>query len=144
MTQSRLFFAGLGVRTVAALWFLLGTASVAMAEFAVCNQSFDVINVAIGQDVQDDFQTEGWWTIGPNQCANVIKDELVSRYIYIYAQDVFGQPIMTGTTQMCLSPRKFAIRGITECWSRGHVSAGFIEVDTVKTQRWTLFLTATP
>lgn len=122
----------------------IGAASPALAEFAVCNQSFDVINVAIGQDVEDDFQTEGWWTIGPNQCANVIKDELVSRYIYIYAQDVFGQPIMTGTTQMCISPRKFEIRGITECWSRGHIAAGFIEVDTVKTQRWTLFLAATP
>lgn len=122
----------------------LCAASPARAEFAVCNQSFDVVNVAIGQDVSGDFQTEGWWTIGPNQCANVIKDELTSRYIYIYAQDVFGQPIMPGTTQMCISPRKFAIRGISECWSRGHVAAGFIEVDTQKTQRWSLFLAATP
>ena len=144
MTFFRLFSRRLGVHLVATLWLLLGAATPARAEFAVCNQSFDVINVAIGQDVQDDFQTEGWWTIGPNQCANVIKDELVSRYIYIYAQDVFGQPIMSGTTQMCISPRKFEIRGITECWTRGHIAAGFIEVDTVKTQRWTLFLAATP
>jgi uncharacterized membrane protein len=146
MTIFRLPFSGLRFRIAALLWVALAVATPAQAEFAVCNQSFDVINVAIGQDVQDDFQTEGWWTIGPNQCANVIKDELVSRYIYIYiyAQDVFGQPIMTGTTQMCISPRKFAIRGITECWSRGHIAAGFIEVDTVKTQRWTLFLASTP
>ena len=119
-------------------------ATPAAAEFAVCNQSFDVVNVAIGQDVEGEFQTEGWWTIGPNQCANVVKTELTSRYIYIYAQDVFGQPILPGTTQMCISPRKFVIRGITECWSRGDISAGFIEVDTLKTQRWTLFLAATP
>ena len=144
MTFSRLLFPDLHIRIAALLWVAFGVATPALAEFAVCNQSFDVINVAIGQDVQDDFQTEGWWTIGPNQCANVIKDELVSRYIYIYAQDVFGQPIMNGTTQMCISPRKFAIRGITECWSRGHIAAGFIEVDTVKTQRWTLFLASTP
>lgn len=116
----------------------------AQAQFAVCNQSFDVVNVAIGRDLQDDFQTEGWWTIGPNQCANVVKDELTSRYIYVYAQDVFGQPIMTGTTQMCISGKKFVIRGITECWSRGDIAAGFIEVDTQKTQRWTLFLAAAP
>lgn len=128
---------------LAALSMFLLTGA-ARAEFAVCNQSFDVVNVAIGQDVEGDFQTEGWWTIGPNQCANVIKEELTSRYIYIYAQDVFGQPIMPGTTQMCVSPRKFTIRGITECWSRGHVAAGFIEVDTQKTQRWSLFLAATP
>ena len=116
----------------------------AVAQFAVCNQSFDVMNVAIGLDVQDEFETEGWWTVGPNQCANVIKEELSSRYIYIFAQDVFGQPIVTGTTQMCVSERKFVIRGLSECWSRGYVSAGFIEVDTVKTPRWTLFLTGTP
>lgn len=123
---------------------ILALPGTARAEFAVCNQSFDVVNVAIGQDVNDEFQTEGWWTIGPNQCANVVKTELTSRYIYIYAQDVFGQPILPGTTQMCISPRKFVIRGITECWSRGDISAGFIEVDTLKTQRWTLFLAATP
>ncbi len=125
-----------------ALWLIFGGALPAAAEFAVCNQSFDVVNVAIGQAINDEFRTEGWWTIGPNQCANVIKDELVSRYIYIYAQDVFGQPIMTGTTQMCIAPSKFQIAGINDCWSRGKISAGFIEVDTEKTQRWTLFLAA--
>ena len=125
------------------LMFGLCLATPAAAEFAVCNQSFDVVNVAIGQDIEGEFQTEGWWTIGPNQCANVIKEELSSRYIYLYAQDVFGQPILNGTTQMCISPRKFSIRGINECWSRGDISAGFIEVDTLKTQRWTLFLAAT-
>lgn len=134
---------------LAPLW-LAAMALPAAAEFAVCNQSFDVVNVAIAQDVtqqgdaEDTFETKGWWTIGPNQCANVIREELVSRYIYVYAQDVFGQPILNGTTEMCVSPRRFTIRGTRDCWIRGHVTAGFIEVDTVKTQRWTLFLTATP
>ena len=127
---------------VGALWLYLGAVIPAQAEFAVCNQSFDVVNVAIGQDINDQFNTEGWWTIGPNQCANVIKEELVSRYIYIYVQDVFGQPIMTGTTQMCIATTKFQIVGNTNCWSRGKISAGFIEVDTKETQRWTLFLAA--
>ena len=126
------------------LALLMTTAAPSAAQFAVCNQSFDVINVAIGQDIADAFQTEGWWTIGPNQCANVVKDELVGRYIYVHAQDVFGQPVMPGTTQLCISPRKFVIRGLNDCWSRGYVAAGFIEVDTVKTPRWTLFLTGTP
>ena len=131
-------------RACLVLLSLLFSPGLASAQFAVCNQSFDVMNVAIGLDVQDEFQTEGWWTVGPNQCANVIKDELTTRYIYIFAQDVFGQPVVTGSTQMCISPRKFMIRGLAECWSRGYVTAGFIEVDTVKTQRWTLFLAATP
>ncbi|WP_298262201.1 DUF1036 domain-containing protein [uncultured Litoreibacter sp.] len=114
--------------------------SPARAEFAICNQSFDVVNVAIGRDVEGDFQTEGWWTIGTNQCANVIRDELESRYIYVYAQDVFGKPMLNGTTTMCIEGKRFTIRGIASCWSRGHVQARFIEVDTEKTQRWSLFL----
>lgn len=117
----------------------LGT-SAAHAEFAICNQSFDVVNVAIGHDVDGDFQTEGWWTIGTNQCANVIREELESRYIYVYAQDVFGKPMLNGTTAMCIEGKRFTIRGISSCWSRGHVQARFIEVDTEKTQRWSLFL----
>lgn len=134
LNSFRLAFAALAM----AAW-----AAPAQAQFAVCNQSLDVMNVAIGQDVEGAFQTEGWWTIGPNQCANVIKDELTSRYIYIYAQDVFGQPILNGTTQMCIGPRKFVIRGETDCWANGHIAARFIEVDTQKTQRWTLFLSGT-
>ncbi|RLJ36302.1 putative membrane protein [Litoreibacter meonggei] len=133
------------IRCVAALisiWvggIALGT-NAAHAEFAICNQSFDVVNVAIGHDVDGAFQTEGWWTIGTNQCANVIRDELESRYIYVYAQDVFGKPILNGTTTMCIEAKRFTIRGISSCWSRGHIQARFIEVDTEKTQRWSLFL----
>lgn len=130
-----------GLYLLLALIFVGGPAA---AQFAVCNQSFDVVNIAIGREIQGDFQTEGWWTVGPNQCANVVKHALKSRYIYIYAQDVFGQPILRGTTQMCISSRKFILRGITECWSRGNVTAGFIEVDTQETPRWTLFLSGAP
>lgn len=113
----------------------------AKAEFAVCNQSFDVVNVALGQLVDGQFQTEGWWTIGTNQCANVIKEELTNRYIYVYATDVFGQPILDGAVSMCIGAKRFVIEGIENCWERGHRAAMFHEVDTQATVRWTLFLT---
>ena len=139
MTAIPSFLRGLALGGCVTLW-----AGMAQAEFAVCNQSFDVINVAVGLDIDDDWQTNGWWTIGPNQCANVVKEELTARYIYIHAQDVFGQSLTTGTTQMCIASKRFQIRGREECWARGHIAAGFIEVDTQRTQRWTLFLAATP
>ena len=110
------------------------------AEFAVCNQSFDVVNVAIGRDVDGAFLTEGWWTIGTNQCANVIRETLDSRFIYVYAQDVFGKPVLAGTTTLCVDGARFVIQGEQNCWSRGHLEAKFIEVDTSNTERWTLFL----
>lgn len=113
----------------------------AHAEFMVCNQSLDVVNVAVGQEIDAAFQTDGWWTIGANQCVNVIREELRNRYIYIYATDVFGQPILNGTTEMCIEKRRFTIRGIEECWQRGHMAAAFYEVDTLEQVRWTLFLT---
>ncbi len=116
----------------------------AKAAFAVCNQSFDVVNVAIGQFEDDAFVTRGWWTIGPNQCANAIKESLTARYIYVFAQDVFGNEIMNGSTPMCIGTARFVIRGVEDCLIRGHLPANFIEVDTQQTERWTLFLTPQP
>jgi uncharacterized membrane protein len=113
----------------------------ARAEFAVCNQSFDVVNVAIGQFERDAFVTRGWWTVGPNQCANVIKEKLEARYVYVFAQDVFGNAILNGATNMCVGPKRFEIKGEKDCAVRGFVEVPYIEVDTQRTERWTLFLT---
>jgi len=113
----------------------------ARAEFTVCNQTLDVVNLAVGQKVDNADQTDGWWTIGANQCVNVIREELTNRYIYIYATDVFGHAILNGSTEMCIDRRRFSIRGIDECWQRGHIAARFVEVDTLEQVRWTFFLT---
>lgn len=122
----------------------------AHAEFTVCNQTLDVVNLAVAHDVGDPamqdgvwtMQTEGWWTIGANQCVNVIREELENRYVYVYATDVFGQPILTGTDEMCVEPKRFVIHGIRDCWQRGYMVAKFSEVDTQEQERWTLFLTS--
>ncbi|MFM2388923.1 MAG: hypothetical protein RLZZ437_478 [Pseudomonadota bacterium] len=113
----------------------------ARAEFAVCNQSFDVVNVAIGQFERNEFVTRGWWTVGPNQCANVIKDKLEARYVYVFAQDVFGNAILNGATNMCVGPKRFEIQGEKDCAVRGFIEVPYVEVDTQRTERWTLFLT---
>jgi len=122
--------------TAACFW-----ASLARAEFTVCNQTLDVVNLAVGQEVDQAFQTEGWWTIGANQCVDVIREELSNRYIYVYATDVFGNGMLDGGTEMCIEKRRFTIRGIDRCWQRGHILARFVEVDTLEQLRWTFFLT---
>jgi uncharacterized membrane protein len=121
--------------------FLMLTGTPAMAEFAVCNQSFDVVNVAIGQFERSEFVTRGWWTIGPNQCANVIREKLDARYVYVFAQDVFGNAILNGGTSMCVGPEEFVIQGEKDCAVRGFLEVPYAEVDTQRTERWTLFLT---
>lgn len=121
------------------LTLLFSTA--ARADFSVCNQTLDVVNVAIGHKAGEVFRTEGWWTIGSNQCARVIREDLTTRYVYVYANDVFGQPLLEGTTSMCLAPGKFSIDGADSCWQRGHKEAKFLEVDTRSVVNWTFFLT---
>ncbi len=116
----------------------------AHADFAVCNQTFDMVNVAIGKSQDEVFVTDGWWTIGPNQCANVLTEPLSVRYIYVFAQDVFGNVILSGATRMCVAPERFTIRGETDCIRRGYIEAPFHEVDTLRSERWTLFLTEPP
>jgi uncharacterized membrane protein len=118
---------------------LLATGA-ARAEFQVCNQTLDVVNVAIGQQQTDVFRTEGWWTIGSNQCAKVIKGDLQNRYIYVFASDVFGQTLLEGTVPMCIDEDKFSIDGTESCWRRGYRQAKFVEVDTQAVDNWTLFL----
>ena len=58
--------------------------------------------------------SEGWWTIGANRCVDVIKEELANKYVYVYATDVFGQPILAGDFtgyDMCVAPKKLHDRG---------------------------------
>jgi uncharacterized membrane protein len=130
----------------AAAALLLFGATAARAEFTVCNQTLDVVNLAVGQEIREAaepdafWQTEGWWTVGANQCVNVIRDQLVNQFIYIYATDVFGQSLLSGSTSMCVGTRRFVIRDLKDCWVRGHQAVPFFEVDTQKTERWTLFL----
>ncbi len=115
----------------------------ASAQFEVCNQTLDVVNVAIGRQLpaSDTFETEGWWTIGSNTCAEIIRDPLVSRYIWVFATDVFGQDLIEGTVDMCIGEDRFQIEGTESCWTRGYRTVPFHEVDTQDTDRWQLFLT---
>lgn len=129
---------------LAAAFVLLAAPKQAEAQFSVCNQSFDVVNLAVGTFETDAFVTRGWWTIGPNQCANVIRDPLQARFVYVFAQDVFGNSLLSGITPMCIAPDRFTIRGERDCLMRGHLTADFLEVDTLRNERWTLFLGATP
>jgi uncharacterized membrane protein len=120
--------------------FVTFLATPARAEFSICNKSLDVLNVAIAYDEDGVFKTEGWWSVGANRCAEVIRQELLNRYIYVYAEDVFGQAATTGDQSMCIDNKKFVIKGNTDCPGRGFVSAFFFEVDTLSQDRWTLVL----
>lgn len=116
----------------------------ARAQFSVCNQTLDALNLAIAKAAPNGtIVSEGWWTIGANRCVDVIKEELANKYIYVYATDVFGQSIFAKTFEgfgMCVAPKRFTIEGTDSCWQRGFETVQFMEVDTKDQVRWTLFL----
>lgn len=117
-------------------------ASPASAQLMVCNQSLDVLNVALGFDEKGEFETEGWWSIGANRCSSVVRQALTGRYYYLYAEDVFGQPVLSGAVPACVDAKRFRITGTSSCWVRGLREAPFAEIDTQSQSRWTVFLKA--
>ena len=127
----------------------LGWPPAAKAAFKLCNQSFDVLNIAIGQPARDStardqFVTRGWWRVAPNQCATLIRDKLQSRYFYLFAADVFGKEVLSGSVPLCVAPRRFVIDNQGECLVRGYLDARFIEVDTEEQNDWTVFVSPRP
>lgn len=132
-----------------AMMFAWAAAPAAEASFKLCNQSFDVLNIAIGQpgrdsEARDQFVTRGWWRVAPNQCATLVRDTLQSRYFYLFATDVFGKEVLSGSIPLCVAPSRFVIDNQGECLVRGYLDARFIEVDTEEQSDWTVFVSPRP
>lgn len=122
------------------LSLLLTCPGFAAADFTVCNDSFDVLNLAVAHDPGTGFVSEGWWTIAPNRCVAVIRDRIDNRYVYVHATDVFNQPVLEGDATFCIDDGRFRIAGPEDCWARGHIAAPFAEVDMGQSENWTLIL----
>ena len=111
------------------------------ADFRVCNKTHALINIAVGTDAGEAFKTEGWWVATPGSCATPIRGPLKSRFIYLYATDIDGVDLVTGTATMCIDRGKFTAFGADNCWRRGLQAVTFAEIDTLDSSDWTTFLT---
>ena len=120
---------------------LLANVASADAEFSICNKTRVLLNVAVGVEADDDFDTEGWWTVTPGACATLIRGPLKSRYVYVYATNIQAEDVISGAVTMCVDRLKFKARGIADCWRRGLQPAAFAEIDTRDAPDWTTFLT---
>ena len=125
---------------LAGLW-LPGTAR---AEFRLCNQSYDVLNVAFGESAGDRIATQGWWRVAPNQCAVLKREPLNAGSYFVFAADVFGNEVLSGTTPLCVAPRRFEISSQENCLLRGFLDARYLEVDTGDRRDWTVFVSLRP
>jgi uncharacterized membrane protein len=124
------------------LVLLGGTGAPAGAEFRVCNQTLNLFNLAIGRPIADDlFETEGWWTLAANSCTSLIKQPLQASYFYLYGTDIYGEPVIVGSTDMCVDvDKQFIIADQKDCWVRGYERARFLEVNTANAPSWTVFI----
>ena len=113
----------------------------ARADFRVCNKTHALINIAVGTDAGEAFKTEGWWVATPGSCATPIRGPLKSRFVYLYATDIDGVDLVTGTATMCIDRGKFVAYGADNCWRRGLQAVTFAEIDTLDSSDWTTFLT---
>lgn len=129
------------VLTISLLFWGAPTVANESAGFRVCNGMHEVTNVAVGRWGGENWVTEGWWVVGPGQCATVHTGTDATRYNYVFAQDVHGRTMLSGTTRMCVRPTAFVISQQSDCIAQGHVPALFTEVDTTGVPDWTVFLT---
>ncbi|QFQ88762.1 DUF1036 domain-containing protein [Paracoccus kondratievae] len=132
------------LHVLAATLLLVAGGTAVQAGLRLCNQSFDVLNVALAQPSGQGFATRGWWRVAPNQCAMLEREALRSRYYYVFAADVFGNEVLVGSIPMCVAPRRFQIEGQQDCLLRGYLDARFAEVDTQDRPDWTVFVTPRP
>ena len=133
-----------GLAAVVWIWCAGGDA---WAAFKVCNQSIALYNVAIGAEIDQKFNTEGWWTLPANSCVTPIKEDLTDlkiKYVYLYATTVTGESAFEGEWDMCVDTKRFKIPKIPgeswNCWVRGFQVAKFREIDTGDAKSWTVFV----
>lgn len=116
---------------------LLLTAGPALAGFKVCNKTALPVRAAIGRFDGTRWSSQGWWTVGPGNCAELLTGPLQARYYYFYASDG-GAGTWEGKTHFCVAPAKsFKAAGRGDCARRGFDSRGFLEVDTGRNPDWT-------
>jgi len=124
------------MRLILASVALLLLLSPADARLSVCNRSARPANVAVGRFNGTDWMSEGWWTVAPNACADLIKGPLDARYYYLYASDG-ASGTWDGSKIFCTGGDRFAIVGRARCTSRGFDRKGFFEIDTGEKPDWT-------
>ena len=112
----------------------------ASASLDVCNESTSRVGIALGYYSQDVWVSEGWRHVDGGDCAPVINSDLSARYYYLFAIDFDAGGGWSGLSTLCVAPGEFTISGRQDCETRGHHTAGFMEIDTAGSPEWTVRL----
>jgi uncharacterized membrane protein len=93
--------------------------------YTVCNESRDVLLVALGQIERGKAVSRGWWTVQPGACAKTVTAPLKTDAIYLLARKKGGGTPVSGAKTFCTTPVIFEITGAQNCAARGLVESGF-------------------
>ena len=126
---------------IAAFGGLLATATPAHAELRVCNETANLVSLALGYRAERGWMSEGWWQAPPGDCRTIYQGDLQRRFYYLYAVDDIGGGAWDGQVFMCTRDETFTIFGVEDCLARGYERTGFFEIDTQNRTDWTLQLT---
>lgn len=120
---------------------LLFFAVPAKADLRVCNETGNLVSVALGYRAERGWMSEGWWQAPPGDCRVLYQGNLERRFYYIFAVDDVGGGAWDGSVFMCTRDETFTIFGVEDCLARGYERTGFFEIDTQNRTDWTLQLT---
>jgi uncharacterized membrane protein len=98
---------------------------IAPAGYTVCNETRDVLQVALGMMEGGKPLSRGWWTVQPGACAKAITTPLHSDAAYLLALRKNGSAVVGGAAHFCTTSAAFEIRGAENCVTRGLSDAGF-------------------
>lgn len=124
-----------------AAFMAMAATSPARAELRVCNETANLISVALGYRAERGWMSEGWWQTPPGDCRTLYQGDLQQRFYYLYAVDDIGGGAWDGQVFMCTRDETFTIFGVEDCLARGYERTGFFEIDTQNRSDWTLQLT---
>ncbi|WP_137153142.1 DUF1036 domain-containing protein [Devosia sp. FKR38] len=116
-------------------------ATPARADLRVCNETTNLVSVAMGYRADRGWMSEGWWQAAPGDCRVLYQGDLQRRFYYIYAADDQAGGAWDGSVFMCTRDETFTIFGVEDCLARGYERTGFFEIDTQNRTDWTLQLT---
>jgi uncharacterized membrane protein len=103
---------------------------IAPAGYTVCNDSREVLLVALGQTDGGRAVSRGWWTVQPGACAKAITAPLKNDAVYLLGQKKGGSVLAGGPKVFCTTIAVFDIRGAGNCAGRGFSEQGFAMTPT--------------
>jgi uncharacterized membrane protein len=113
----------------------------ARADLRVCNETANLLSLALGYRAERGWMSEGWWQAPAGDCRVLYQGDLERRFYYLFAVDDIGGGAWDGSVFMCTRDETFTIFGVEDCLARGYERTGFFEIDTQNKADWTLQLT---